>query len=373
VAELYTIKLEDAVTANAYRIAKAYVDVSYAAQDMAKAVRSSDVEMRRAAAANLAFARTQLTAANAAKNAANAVARIGPKMGPATGATKSLTGAMAAGTGQGFKFSYMMNALANQAVNLGFALVRNLGSGLLVIGEGLYKVADLATQAHMSFANFWGGQESGDKILKESIDLAKQYGFALAGSDGLIAQMKRFGAAGFNQEQSKGLLRFGADMMAAGRSMQDVNGIFLAMTQIQGKGKLQAEELTQQLAERGINAGKVWKILGGILHKTVPEVMALQKAGKIASGIALNAIVQAGVEGVHGARIGEAGQKVADETVGGLGRKMSTLIETEVFDAVDKSTPAIVKGMQALFKGLGAGDTGNLEANLTNALKGVGK
>lgn len=366
-SELYTIRLEDQVTGNAYRIASAYADVSVAAQYMARSVKQGDKAMIELDRHQLRMARTSLMAAKAAESAGRAAAKIGPRL--PTGAIKSNTAAMSAGTTQGFKFSYMMNALANQAVNLAFALARNLVGGLISVGTQLYEVADLATRAHMSFANFWGGTASGDKLLNESIDIAKRYGFTI---EDTVAQMQRFGAAGFNQEQSKGLLRFGADMLAAGRSVQDVKGIFLAMTQIQGKGKLQAEELTQQLAERGINAGKVWQILGGILHKTVPEVMKLQKAGKIGSGVALNAIVQAGVEGVHGSAIGKAGEKVADATIGGLGRRMSTLIESEVFGAVDKSTPALVKGMQALFGGMGASDVSGLQDNLTKALEVVG-
>jgi tape measure domain-containing protein len=233
----------------------------------------------------------------------------------------------------------------------------------------LYDVADLATRAHQSFANFFGGQKKGDQTLRESIDIAKRYGFTIADT---VASMQRFGAAGFTTKQSEGLLEFGADMMAAGRSVQDVKGIFLAMTQIQGKGKLQAEELTQQLAERGINAGRVWDILATKLHTTRENVMKLQKAGKIKSGMALNAIVQAGVEGVQGHKLGQAGAKVADATVGGLGRRMGTLIESTIFDAVDNATPALTKGMQSLFGGLNASNVSGLQDSLTKMLESVG-
>jgi tape measure domain-containing protein len=368
-SELYRIALEDAVSGNAYRIAQAYVNVSVAAQDMAKAVRSSDMEMRKAAAANLQFHRTQLTAAKAAQTAGNAIARLGPKVQSVTPKVQALTKAKAASTAQSFKFSYALNALASAATNAAFALAGRTVDAMVDVGRGLYNVADLATRAHLSFANFYGGQEKGDRMLGESIEIAKRYGFTIADT---VAQIQRFGAAGFDTEQSKGLLRFGADMMAAGRSVQDVKGIFLAMTQIQGKGKLQAEELTQQLAERGINAGRVWEILADKFKTTKENVMKMQKAGKIKPGAALNAIVQAGVEGVHGSRIGEAGKKVADATVGGLARKMSTEIESQIFSAVDNATPRLVKGMQSIFSGLTGIEGGNLQTGLTNMLKQVG-
>lgn len=363
-ADIYKISIEDAATPNAYRIAQAYVEVSIAAQQMRDAVRSGDKELIKSAAAMSQAASLNLRVSRAANTAGAALAKLGPKMP---------TAPMAAATAQGFKFSYVLNSLTNQAINLGFALVRNLASGLTEVASGLYDVADLASRAHMSFANFYGGQETGDQTLKESIDIAKRYGFTLKST---IADMQRFGAAGFDKKQSEGLLEFGADMLAAGRSIQDVKGIFLAMTQIQGKGKLQAEELTQQLAERGINAGKVWQILSGKLfhgdQTKIKEVMALQKAGQIKSGMALNAIVQAGVEGVHGSSLGSAGKGVADATIGGLGRRMGTLWEDAIFEAVDKANPALVKGMQSLFGGANAASTAGLQDNLTKTLEGIG-
>lgn len=363
-ADVYKISIEDAATPNAYRIAQAYVEVSIAAQGMRDAVKSGDKELIKSAAAMSQAAALNLRVSRAANTAGAALAKLGPKMP---------TKPMAEATAQGFKFSYILNSLANQAVNLGFALIRNLASGLTSVASGLYDVADLATRAHMSFANFFGGQASGDKMLRESIEIAKRYGFTI---EDTVAQIQRFGAAGFDQKQSKGLLEFGADMMAAGRSVQDVKGIFLAMTQIQGKGKLQAEELTQQLAERGINAGKVWQILSGKLfggdQTKIKEVMALQKAGQIKAGMALNAIVQAGVEGVHGTKLGSAGAGVADKTIGGLGRRMGTLWEDAIFEAVDKANPALVKGMQSLFGGANAASTSGLQDNLTTMLEGVG-
>jgi tape measure domain-containing protein len=367
VADIYTISLEDAVTGNAYRIAKAYVEVSEAAKRMRNAVVVGDQALKQASRDTLELARNELRAAKAAQTAGNAIARLGPKMQ----AVKPPS--LKRPTAEAFHFSYALNAVANAAISAGFALVSKFASGVVDAGKALYETADLASRAHMSFANFFGGQAAGDKVLRESIEIAKRYGFSI---DDITQNMNRFGAAGFNAEQSKGLLRFGADMLAAGRSVQDVKGIFLAMTQIQGKGKLQAEELTQQLAERGINAGRVWQILSGkLLHgdeTKIKEVMALQKKGLIKSGMALNAIVQAGVEGVHGNKIGKAGEAVADKTIGGLGRRMATLWETSIFDAVDNATPALVRGMQSIFAGLSGSTTTGLQQNLTTVLESVG-
>ncbi len=360
-ADIYTIKLEDAATPNAYRVAQALSEVSIASIHMAEAIRSGDLMLKEMAADASKVAAINLRLARTINSAGAAASKLGPKI-----PTKPLK----EGTDASFKFSYALNALTNQAINLGFALARRLVSGLVDTAEGMYNVADLASRAHMSFANFYGGQAKGDQVLRESIDIAKRYGFTI---DEVVAQMNRFGAAGFSAEQAKGTMRFGADMMAAGRSVADVKGIFLAMTQIMGKGKLQAEELTQQLAERGINAGRVWKIMAGILHKNVDEVMKLQKAGKIGPGLALNAIVQAGVEGVHGSAIGKAGEKVADETIGGLGRRMGTLWEDAIFEAVDRASPALVKGMQSLFGGMNTASTTGLQDTLTASMEKVGQ
>jgi tape measure domain-containing protein len=358
VADIYTISLEDEASGNAYRIAQAYVEVSIAAKRMRNAVVVGDQALIDASRDIQRLAQNEFRAAKAAQSAANAIAKLGPALKKPD---------LPKPTKDTWQFSYALNALAQQVTRTAFALAGRLASAAVSAGESLYETADIASRAHLSFANFFGGQAKGDQMLLESIAIAKRYGFEI---EGMTKEVNRFGAAGFNTKQSKGLLEFGADMLAAGRTMQDVKGIFLAMTQIQGKGKLQAEELTQQLAERGINAGRVWEILAKKFNTTKDLVMKMQKAGKIGPGAALNAIVQAGVEGVNGHTLGEAGGKVADATVGGLGRRMSTLIESAVFEAVDASTPALTKGMQSLFSGLSAA---NSKGTLTETLNSIGQ
>jgi len=361
--EYFKVKLEDEVTGNAYRMAKAYVDVSVAAQQVAAAVRGTDKEMKKLAAEQLRFHRTQLMAARAAQTAGNAIGKLGPKyQAAAAGATKA--------DRQTLKFSYTLNALAQSAVSASFSIAGKMANSLVDGAKGLFHYADLATRAHQSFAVFFGGQEKGDAVLRTSIDLAKKFGFTI---EDTVTQMQRFGAGGFDAEQSLGLLRFGADIKGLGRTAQDVKGIFLAITQISGKGKLQGEELTQQLAERGINAGEVWKTIGKNIGRTVEQVQKLQKAGKISPAVAINALVETTEKRLGSKKIGSVGERIANETVGGLKGRMATQIDEAIFFAVDKASPALVKGMQAIMKGLGMTESLSFEEGLTRMLTKVGE
>jgi tape measure domain-containing protein len=376
-SETYRITLEDQVSSNAYRMAKAYADVSEAAQEYAAAVRTWDKEAIASARVWLNYNRSQLMAARAAQNAAKAIGGLGPKLNTTASSVQRLGKTAQATTHQVQAFSYSLNALAHQGMGLAFRMAGRLVDGFADAASGIYDVAVLVSRAQLSFANFFGGQVQGAKVLQETRELALKYGFDL---EDTIGAMQRFGAAGFSAENSKGLLRIGADLKALGRSGQDIKGVYLALSQIKGKGVLSAEELTQQLGERGVNVGMVWQeiadklgIVGTASQSAITKVQKLQRAGKISAAVGINAIATTIARQLNEKAFGQVGEKVANETVEGLKNRMGASFNDALFGSVMAAEPALVKGMQALMNGLTGSDTGTLQSTLAAALVRVGE
>lgn len=124
----------------------------------------------------------------------------------------------------------------------------------LSIGQSLF---DFGRGAVEAFANFERLEKGLDSITGSSTETARQLaelreasknpglGFEQAVKGSIKLQ-----SVGFSAEQSKeALLQFGNAIAAAGGTASDLDGVSLALTQIQSKGKISAEEINQ-LAER---------------------------------------------------------------------------------------------------------------------------
>jgi len=99
--------------------------------------------------------------------------------------------------------------------------------------------------------------------------------------EGLQNSAKMLLGMGFAGEQIVPIIeRLGDTVAATGGNTDKLEGIALALGQIQAKGKLSAEEVNQ-LAERGI---PVWQMLAEEMGKTPAELMKLAEEGKLLSG-----------------------------------------------------------------------------------------
>jgi tape measure domain-containing protein len=376
-SEVYRITLEDQVTSNAYKMADATIKVSLAMHHLAAVMRTADDELIKAARAELQAAQEAKRLQGAANAAGRAMQTLGPKVNTAGAAVTKLGTASVTSSKQVQSFSYALNALAHQGMGLAFRMAGRLLEGFQDAAVGIYDVAVLVSRAQLSFANFFGGQEKGAKVLQETRDLALKYGFDL---EDTIGAMQRFGAAGFSAENSKGLLRIGADLKALGRSGQDIKGVYLALSQIKGKGVLSAEELTQQLGERGVNVGMVWQeiadklgIVGTAGETALKKVQKLQRAGGISAAVGINAIATTIARQLNEKAFGQVGEKVANETVEGLKNRMSASFNDAIFGSVMAAEPALVKGMQALMNGLSGSSDTTFTQLLTSGLVRVGE
>lgn len=139
-------------------------------------------------------------------------------------------------------------------------------------------------------------------------------------------------AAQFEVGQARELLRASADMQALGATADDVKGILRAISQIKMKGVLQAEELTGQLADRGISAELVYRELEKRLGKTRKEILAMQKGKEITSEFAIPAIIQAIKIKAHEENVGDIATKFASTKISGMLAQMKGAIKNTLID-----------------------------------------
>jgi tape measure domain-containing protein len=237
-----------------------------------------------------------------------------------------------------------------------------------VLGRKLYELTDLAGRSQLAFQSMFGTKELGSDQLDNAVRLANTFGFQLGDT---ISQVQKFNSLGFTPVQAEELVKMGGDMRALGRSSEEVRRVFLQLGQINAKGKLQGEELIV-LAENGVNLGMVYDRLGKKLGKTREEIIKMQGAGELKSGDALNSIAETILITLGQSKLGEAGKAAAENTLGGVVGLIGTRLETGLFNAARSAEPALVRGMQSIFRGVEQLGLTGTASPLTGFLENVG-
>jgi tape measure domain-containing protein len=360
-ADIYTLKLEDEVTANAKRAAASYQKVQGAAERLANAVASGDRHYVTFAQRMLAQERANLGAAKAAQSAGNALLKLArSEQAASAGADKAAKGTKS--------FSYALNGLATAAANVAFNLAGKMVGGLLDAGRSMWETAELASRSRQSLSLLYGTVEQGAAVQAKAIELSRKYGLGLGQ---ILSTLTQFKGAGFDLGQSEALIKLGADMRALGSTPEQLDSVFLALRKIQSQGFLQGDELNM-LSEAGVSVDKIYSRLEAKLGKTREEIIKMQAARKLSAGNVLNSIAEATLMSAQSTGFGQAGQKAADETLGGLRSRIESNIGADMFEAVQRAEPALVKGLQAVLGGALGANGNTLQDALTNALVKVG-
>lgn len=160
-----------------------------------------------------------------------------------------------------------------------------LGAGSLGLGELVSNLIDVARQTNRTstaLKNVSGDWETYGKNQKFLIALSQKYGLYV---NDLVGNFAKFTAAATNANMSMKdqQLLFESLSRAStgfGLSADETNGVFLAVTQMMGKGKIQAEELRGQLGERMPIAMQAMARAAGT---TVAGLDKIMKAGKLMS------------------------------------------------------------------------------------------
>lgn len=164
-------------------------------------------------------------------------------------------------------------------------------------------------------------------------------------------------AAQFSVGQATELTRSMADLQAAGASQSDIQHALLAISQIKMKDKLQAEELTRQLANAGVSSELVYKHLQkrmGIApgKEGFQKVQAMQQAGQINASMAIPAIIAAIAEKTGSATPGEFALKKAQARVSGMLAQMKGMVTNAFIDVAQHIATPVTESFATIFNGI---------------------
>lgn len=211
-------------------------------------------------------------------------------------------------------------------------------------GKAVFGLTSQMEQLKGSFETLLGSGEKAAKMLADIDSFARQTPFSKLD---VAANAQKLLGFGFAAEQILPTLQSVGNAVAAiGGNKETLDGVILALGQIQTKGKISAEEMNQ-LAERGIPA---WRLLSEQLGKTTAETMKLAEQGKIAAGVAVPAILRAFQEQYLGA---------LDKQSKTLQGRFSNLVDGIQTDLAKFGTAnieffgGIVDGAGTMFSGLG--------------------
>ena len=153
----------------------------------------------------------------------------------------------------------------------------------------------------------------GSKAFEIGIELAARFHLdpqqTIASLHGLISK-------GFTSERAKIVMEAMADLKVLSPKA-NLDKVSLAIEQIQGKGKLQMEELQGQLAEAGLSVSMVLDQLAAKYGKSTDEVRKMISKGKVNAEEGIDAIVAA-IQKMGSGKLGDAAEKAARSTVSGL-------------------------------------------------------
>jgi tape measure domain-containing protein len=211
-------------------------------------------------------------------------------------------------------------------------------------------MADFAQTSRIGFQSVAKHGASAEKLFTHFRGVAEGLGLDVMDTN---KQAIKLMALQFSPKMTTDLLKMGADMRALGADAEGVDRIFSQLGQIQAKGKLQGEELIV-LAENGLSTQLVYEALGKQLGKTKDEILKMQQAGKLTSDMAFPAIMEAVLKKTGSKELGQAGKRVADETLSGMAGQLKAKAQNALIDIATQATPAIVGAFKPISEELGA-------------------
>lgn len=223
----------------------------------------------------------------------------------------------------------LMTAAVNKTLDLAKA-VGVAGSEFVTFGQN----------SRLAFSNLAKHGADPEKLFGHARALAVRFGLDVMDT---TKQYQKFLALQFDPKQADRMIRMGADLQALGNSAEDVQGVFMALGQIKGKGRLQAEELLQ-LSERGVSSALVQEEIGKLMGgKSTAQVQKAMQAGAVAADVGLQAIENAINRKLGQSQVGESGAKFADKTISGMLGRFEALGQDTGLKVMDRVAAPITK------------------------------
>jgi tape measure domain-containing protein len=213
-----------------------------------------------------------------------------------------------------------------------------------VIAESLVGAADFGQKARLAFGSLAKHGADPEKIFTHVRTLAQDLGLDVFDT---TKQYQKFLAMQFNPHQADALINMGSDLMAIGANAEEVRRAFLQMGQIKAKGRLQGEELLV-LAENGLSTQLVFESIAKQLGISMDQVQKKVSGGAVNASVALNAIGDAILKKTHSTKFGEAGKRVANQTISGLWGQLKAGIQNATIDIGDKLAPVLTSQLKGM-------------------------
>jgi tape measure domain-containing protein len=301
----------------------------------------SDFE-KKSAQVDSRFKQTAQHSAQTEKAVANAFRNPPPGLSQSiSGVSSSLLSlkSIAAGVFAGFTLSAVISEL------------KQAGSAVLEFSSNL-------ETSKIAFTTMLGSADLAAAHLKELQHFALTTPFEFSG---LVDASKRMQAMGFEARQVVPILTdVGNAVAAVGGSSLTLDRVILAISQIQAKGRVAAQEMNQ-LAEAGIPA---WRILSEELGKSRAETIKLAEDGKISGKVFLDAFQK-----FSQTNFGGMMEKQSHTFMGAMSNLKDILLQTSatafepLFKKISEVTDRISMALQEGKPGL--------EAALTSVVQGL--
>lgn len=169
-----------------------------------------------------------------------------------------------------------------------------------------------------------------------------------------VDQFKMLANSGFKVPMARDLVRMSADLQALTGSSESASFALRAISQIKMKGRLQAEEITGQLAEHGVSADEVYRVLGKTLGKTREEILKMQKAGDLSADVAIPAILQAVRNQLGVEQSGGFAMKINASSVGGMWRTLKGQVQNAFISLGEQVGPGITRAFGSIMASIQA-------------------
>lgn len=217
--------------------------------------------------------------------------------------TRRLSGATQGIRSMTMGFTELASAI--QLVERGLGSVARL-AGLANAG-GSYAISAMGERSATirAYTQLTGSKEQANLELYRAQSYAQKTDFT---SEAIEKSQARLMAQGFRGQELYSTLFAASDLAAImpGNKNETLERVTMAMSQIRAKGKLQGEELTQQLAEAGLNTALVkQQLMKSLGLKSTGEVDKLMGKGQISADVALPAIQRAILQQLGTSRAGE--------------------------------------------------------------------
>jgi tape measure domain-containing protein len=215
-------------------------------------------------------------------------------------------------------------------------------------------------------------------ILKDAPLAAQQFGGVRreAGMLGIdvfdtVDSFKMLANAGFQVPMARDLVRMSADLQSLTGSSESAHFALRAISQIKMKGRLQAEEITGQLAEHGVSADEVYRVLGKTLGKTREEILKMQKAGDLSADVAIPAILQAVRNQLGVEKSGGFALKMNMSSIGGMWSTLKSQVQNAFVSLGERVEPGVTRAFQSIMTSIQKAVASPQMTAFTNAVVGM--